>query len=238
MKKIRILLFVIFLSIILMSLNVNSAIVLKQSSPDINAFKNNNLLRFHVIANSNTAKDQYIKRKIRDEVITYMEKYSGMTYADFVCDIDDLNDYVNKILKDEGLNYKATLQLGTYNFPTRTYDELSLKAGQYKALRILLGQAEGTNWWCVLLPPLCVDNVEKESVDEDSIETTWNNVEFRFKFLEWFKQNENKSSEEENKEDYEFELLNILQEKLDLLFKDTIVNNNFKNEEYITSEHI
>ncbi|MFW6281607.1 MAG: stage II sporulation protein R [bacterium] len=198
MKKIRILLIVIFLAIVLMSLNVNSAIVLKQTYPDIKAFKNNNLLRLHVIANSNSTRDQYIKRLIRDKVISYMDRYSELRYSDLVNELEVLNNYINNIIEDEGVNYKANIELGNFYFPSRTYDDLSLKAGEYKALRIILGQGEGTNWWCVLLPPLCLDNEVK---DNDDIENAFTqDIEFRFKILDWLRK-EDEMEKEDKSED-------------------------------------
>ena len=205
LKKIRILLVLFSLAVILMSINVNSAIVLKQSNEDIRAFKNNNLLRFHVIANSNTTRDQYIKRKIRDNVITYMSKYERKTFIDFAEEIDDLNIYINDILKKEGLNYKADIELGRYYFPSRTYEDMTLSAGDYKALQILLGQAKGSNWWCVLLPAVCIENEEQED------DTLADKIEFRFKILKWLNQDKEVYDEEQARESQYIEMYKKLE---------------------------
>lgn len=178
MKKIRILLGLIILSIIIMSLNVNSAFVLKNSSKDINAYKNQNLIRLHVIANSNSPQDQYIKRKIRDKVQLYMGKFNSITVLEKKDELKKLKLYIDKFLEDNGFYYKSRVEFGSYYFPVRTYDDLTLPAGKYRALKIVLGKGKGSNWWCVLLPPMCIEN--KELAGKNG-----SNIEIRFKIIEW-----------------------------------------------------
>ncbi|NLJ84459.1 MAG: stage II sporulation protein R [Halanaerobiaceae bacterium] len=191
-KRLRIILFLIFLCIILMSINVNSAFQSGDNEGLINAFAEDNLLRLHVIANTNSPRDQYIKRLVRDRITEYIASLA----ASGKLEIDNLilEEYLGMILKEEGVKYKARVELGEYYFPTRTYDELRLEAGNYKALKVILGKGEGSNWWCVLLPPLCIE--EAENIDSDK------KLEFRLKIVEWLqgKDKEEKMNYAENKE--------------------------------------
>lgn len=181
MKKFRVLLALLLLSIIIMSINVNSAFVVKDSNNLVSAYKNNNLLRLHVLANSNSPKDQYLKRFVRNKVLQYISDSVERKNFNINKEIVNLDKYIEGILLEENVSYKAETELGTYFFPSRTYDDLTLPAGRYKALKIILGKGKGTNWWCVLLPPMCIENKETENIERE-------NIEFRFKIVEWFKE--------------------------------------------------
>jgi len=183
MKKLRVLLGLIFITIVLMSINVNSALVLKDSNKLINAYKNNSLVRLHVIANSNSPRDQYIKRNVRNQLLAYMGKYGDKDKIELNDDLYKIEDFINKTLKKKGIDYGAKVELGVYSFPDRTYQELTLPAGRYKALKVELGQGGGANWWCVLLPPMCIE-------DQKKINTDSKQIIFRFKILDWFNNRE------------------------------------------------
>lgn len=173
-KKLRIIFFLIFLCIILISINVNSAFQTGDNEEFINAFAEDKLLRLHVIANTNSPRDQYIKRLVRERLTEYIAFLASSGNLDL--DIMELEEYLNTILEKEAVKYKARVELGEYYFPTRTYDEFRLIAGNYKALKVILGKGEGSNWWCVLLPPLCIE--EAESIDGEK------KLEFRLKIVE------------------------------------------------------
>ena len=120
-----------------------------------------NIIRLHVIANSNTADDQDLKLKVRDAVLNYMkEKLEGSTGIEESISIVKENlDNIKSIAVLEIERYKkdypVNLSLGNYPFPTKEYGDVALPAGNYQALRIVIGKGEGANWWCVLFPPLC-----------------------------------------------------------------------------------
>lgn len=176
MNKVRIFLILIIITIILTSLNVNSAFLIRESSNLINAYNNNNLLRLHVVANSNSVRDQYIKRLVRDKVIKYLAESNDKELV--LSDLGVVKKYIEKILYEEGFYQDAKVEIGKFYFPERTYDELTLPEGEYRALRVILGRGEGANWWCVLLPPLCID--KQQSTDKSD------QIEFRFKIAELF----------------------------------------------------
>lgn len=136
------------------------------------------LLRLHVVANSNSPHDQYIKRIVRDKVIKYFEDNLETLESDLKGELNKIDGFVAGILKSEGADYGVEIELGQYYFPGRTYANLTLQQGKYKALRIALGSGEGSNWWCVLLPPLCIENKEGEKMDDEKII-------FKSKLIEW-----------------------------------------------------
>ena len=190
MRKMKILLGLILFSIIIVSLNVNSALVLKEPNQLIDAFKNNSLVRLHIIANSNSPADQYLKRKIRNQLTTYIGKFPDKENIVLEEKIDEIDKYINSILEVEGVNYKAQIELGSYYFPDRTYDNLTLPAGRYKALKVVLGKGKGANWWCVLLPPMCIEDQKNGNFADQKIE-------FRFKIFEWFMEKKKGDDEKE-----------------------------------------
>lgn len=124
--------------------------------------ENQDVLRLHIKADSNSEVDQAIKLEVRDSVLQYIDKYtcymnSKSETQDWV--EENLNNIVNVAnaeLLDQGVSYKATAKVGRFDFPDKQYGDKLYPAGEYDALQILLGSGQGNNWWCVLFPPLCL----------------------------------------------------------------------------------
>ncbi|MDU2065817.1 MAG: stage II sporulation protein R [Sporomusaceae bacterium] len=120
------------------------------------------VVRLHILANSNSQEDQAIKYKVRNAVVTYLtEKLAtAVTKADaeriIAQNEPEILAVANQVLQEESVDYSASLQQGNFAFPARTYGTLLFPAGDYDAVRILLGSGQGQNWWCVLFPPLCL----------------------------------------------------------------------------------
>ncbi len=178
MKKYKVFIVLLIVTIIYLTVNVSSAFVINEPDKTVPAYKNKNLLRLHVIANSNSPYDQYIKRYIRDEVIKKMSDYKNKNVINSE-KISKVKNYINKKLQENNINYTAEVSFGNYTFPMRSYGKLTLPAGKYRAVRIVLGTGKGSNWWCVLLPPLCLP--EKENTNSKSEN---NNIKFKFKIAE------------------------------------------------------
>lgn len=118
-------------------------------------------LRIHVRANSDSVADQKVKYEIKDEIVKYL--------TPIIEDCTGKNDAIEKIRKSESavnrlidrlllqkeFNYTAKISIRREVFPTRVYDGTTLPAGEYEAVIVELGKAEGANWWCVVYPPLC-----------------------------------------------------------------------------------
>lgn len=156
------------------------------------------VVRLHVLANSDTAEDQALKRKVRDAVIDYMRPYmlasaNKIQAEQILCEqLPIVQEIAQQIVRDSGYNHPVRVELGQHLFPTRTYGDLSLPAGNYQALRVLIGNAEGQNWWCVLFPPLCfVDatnslaiSAQTQQINEEISRQQM--PEIRFKLWEWW----------------------------------------------------
>jgi stage II sporulation protein R len=125
------------------------------------------LIRFHVIANSDLDADQKVKLKVRDAIL---EKFGPiMAQSDsrdeslFIIsdNIGEIEKTAYEVLKREGKNYEAKAMLGKSTFPIKQYGNITLPAGEYTALKVVLGEGDGKNWWCVMFPPLCFIDVTK-----------------------------------------------------------------------------
>ena len=171
----------------------------------------NSVFRLHVIANSNSKEDQNLKYIVRDKIIEYMKTIcqnctSKEETIKIVSDhLDDFMQIANQTIKDNGFSYNATVSLGNFEFPTKTYGDISFPSGYYDALKIKLGNSEGQNWWCVLYPSLCFVDVASGIVPEESkeeLQDTLNDEEYKlisdnndtsinlkFKLIEFFTQN-------------------------------------------------
>ena len=146
-------------------------------SDKVNKGLADNLIRLHVVANSDSEADQDLKRDVRDAVIGYMKeqlknsKDVEQTKQIIGENLDKIAQVAKAEIKRQGKDYEVKAMLGSYPFPTKVYGDVSLPAGQYQALKVVIGKGEGANWWCVLFPPLCfVDATHgtiPDSVKED-----------------------------------------------------------------------
>ncbi|SMB86821.1 stage II sporulation protein R [Desulfonispora thiosulfatigenes DSM 11270] len=131
---------------------------------------NDSLIRLHVLANSDSQADQDLKYKVKDEIV----KQFGPRLANNK-NIDETRAYldehlpeIEQVAKEKlislGSDYDVHTEIGNFNFPTKYYGDFSLPAGEYEALRVVIGNGSGANWWCVLFPPMCF--VQKEESSE------------------------------------------------------------------------
>lgn len=132
------------------------------------------LLRLHVLANSDDAADQSLKLRVRDRVLETVEPWldEGIT-ADSAGEIlkqrlPELTQAAQEEIQAAGYAYPVHLSVGQSFFPTRDYDGFSLPAGEYRSLRVIIGEGEGKNWWCVVFPPLCTASVT-ESLPQTAV---------------------------------------------------------------------
>lgn len=134
------------------------------------------VLRFHVLANSDSDADQTLKLKVRDSVLGFLEETmpemddASRTAAWMREHIDDIEAVSRETVAAEGADYPVTAAVTTCWFPDRTYGDLTFPAGNYEALRIEIGAAKGHNWWCVLYPGLCFLDSANAVVPEEGRE--------------------------------------------------------------------
>lgn len=130
-----------------------------------------NVIRLHIIANSDDEKDQELKLKVRDAVIAHMrDKYpEGASMDEAVAyvsnNLSEIRRVAEGVVRRSGSDMKVSVRFGEFPFPTKAYEDITLPAGMYRSVRIELGEARGKNWWCVMFPPLCIadDNTMRMS---------------------------------------------------------------------------
>lgn len=134
------------------------------------------VFRLHVIANSDSLEDQNLKYLVRDNILDYMNTLTnGITSKEEIINVisnnlESFRNIAQNTVYENGYNYEVTAEIGNFDFPTKTYGDVSFPAGYYDALRIKIGNAEGKNWWCVMFPPLCFIDVSSGVVPDDSKE--------------------------------------------------------------------
>ena len=123
----------------------------------------NGVIRLHVVANSDSAADQALKLKVRDRILgECSDEFSALNNIDAVsADICTSLPYIKKLAEDEiaknGYNYSVDVSYGTQSFPRKSYGDITFPEGDYQALKVVIGEGSGKNWWCVLFPRLCTD---------------------------------------------------------------------------------
>ena len=171
-----------------------------------------NVLRLHVLANSDSEEDQALKLRVRDEILAHCsprlaECQSRAEAEETVLAMQsEILAVAQRTVFEEGYDYGVSVTLGEEEYPERTYDSLCFPSGEYLSLRVCIGEAEGKNWWCVLFPPLCLETASiktRKEAEEAFIaagftpeqykiitETDKVTYRIRFKFLEileeWF----------------------------------------------------
>ena len=126
------------------------------------------VIRLHVLANSDSEADQALKLKVRDRVLETAEEYFTPgatleeTQAVLTAHLADIAAAGAEQVAEEGYQYPVTVSMEeNYWFPTKEYTDFALPAGNYTALRVVIGEGRGQNWWCVVFPPLCLGSVSE-----------------------------------------------------------------------------
>lgn len=149
------------------------------------------IIRFHVVANSDTVEDQLLKQKVRDEIIAFIEpltkecETTEETKQLLEVSLPILKEIAQEVIQAEGKTYPVYVALDKANFPTKAYGDIVLPAGEYRACRIVIGEGKGENWWCVMYPPLCYLDVAsgvvplegKEQLQQELSEDQYNLVQ-------------------------------------------------------------
>lgn len=164
------------------------------------------IIRLHVIANSDETADQTLKKEVKDQVVTYLRSKMNQAASiqaarQVICqEMDALKEIAEKKIRQEGYDYPVTVSLGTTYFPVKEYGDMAFPAGDYEALRVQIGESKGRNWWCVMYPSLCLVDGVYQTVPESSkdklkqvLSTSeyqslvdgGEDVQFRLRFLDW-----------------------------------------------------
>lgn len=166
----------------------------------------NSVVRLHIMANSDTEADQELKLKVRDDVSEFLAPLLAQsqgvedTKSIISQNIKNIEEEAEKSIKKHGYTYGATAVLGNFYFPQKSYENTTFPAGNYDALRIVIGEGKGHNWWCVLYPQLCFTVSENGELplqshkklknvltdDEYNLITSKSNIKLKLKILELF----------------------------------------------------
>lgn len=166
----------------------------------------NDVFRLHILANSDSDEDQALKLKVRDAVLEESsEIFSGSLTVEEAAalaerNIDSFTETAEKVIAENGYDYSVKCEVDKVYFDERTYGTATLPAGEYNALRIIIGEGEGHNWWCVMFPALCLpavtdtDEVLEEAMDSGALTAeeialiqSPENYEVKFYFVEIFR---------------------------------------------------
>jgi len=139
------------------------------------------VLRLHVIANSDTSVDQNLKLRLRDYILQEgKDIFNGSVNVENAVKkiepvLPELEKSAKAFVNQAGFDYDVKISLSNEYFTTRTYETVTLPAGKYLALRVVIGSGEGHNWWCVMFPPMCVPAADKK----DEIENVFSEKEIK-----------------------------------------------------------
>ncbi len=144
------------------------------------------IVRLHIIAQSDDAYDQYIKLRVRDGVLDASQALSldGNAADEIENNLSLIEDAARVVLASYGVTYSVHAQFGEFDFPAKTYGNVTLPAGKYTAVRVVLGNGGGQNWWCVMYPPLCFTSETTANFDKETVDliTKSGSPQFKIKF--------------------------------------------------------
>lgn len=161
------------------------------------------VLRLHVVANSDSAEDQTVKLQVRDAVLAQAEPLlegvedSRSAERILTPHLAELEQTAAEVLSAQGFEDAVAVSITEQWFPTKEYESFALPAGQYRALKVVIGEGKGQNWWCVVFPPLCFAAVTEEVVaaaaeaglSEEQVALITGQDEgyvLKFKIIEWW----------------------------------------------------
>ena len=138
------------------------------------------VFRLHVIANSDTEKDQELKLKVKTRIVEYLKEILGedagldATKEGVLTHLTEIEQEAEKLIQEQGFDYSVKAVVEKTYFPEKTYGDCTFPSGEYEALNVKIGKAKGKNWWCVLYPSLCflddtygiVEEEKKEDLKE------------------------------------------------------------------------
>ena len=165
------------------------------------------LIRFHVIANSDSEENQNLKIKVKDKVIDYLYPYLNASQSldesrQIIKDrMQEVKKLAEEVIKDNNYKYSIKVELSRENFPDKSYGKITLPQGNYEAFRIIIGDGQGKNWWCVMFPPLCFVDESKAEVEYDKTENKINSKKDNFNLETEINSDESKSGELDKQKD-------------------------------------
>ncbi len=158
------------------------------------------VLRLHILAASDSEEDQALKLKVRDAILAETDGLLDGVLSTALAEetlrdtLPHIERIAQRVLAENGVSDSVRVELCDMHFDTRYYENITMPAGEYRALRVVIGEGKGHNWWCVVFPPMCLSSAcESELSDvlteqEVAIVTEPTRYEVRFKVVEWYQQ--------------------------------------------------
>ena len=150
------------------------------------------VFRLHILANSDTETDQQLKLKVRDGILEYTKELFGncqtreQAIRTAEKNLDKIKEKCQTVISENGFDYKIDAYITNMDFNTRVYENFTLPAGKYDALRIVIGNGQGHNWWCMIYPSLCIPSAQKNkpelSLDSSEIDVISHSEQYEIKF--------------------------------------------------------
>lgn len=141
------------------------------------------VIRLHVVANSDSSEDQQLKLEVKEEIVSLLrnklrdDTSVSMAQKTLREHLEDVKMTASRYIQEQGYDYEVSAELGTCYFPVKEYGDMTFPAGEYKALKVNIGNAEGKNWWCVMYPTLCFVDSTYQVVPDESKEKLRENLE-------------------------------------------------------------
>lgn len=206
-KKGRVIIGVIVLSVLVLAFLFGVNHIQQKNEDSLQPRIARKILRFHILANSDSRGDQNVKKKVRDEVGQMLEpklaEAKSLSDTERIVEenMDAIVETAEQTLAENGFSYGAAARLAKVDFPVKTYGDYTFPAGKYEALQVTLGKGEGHNWWCVLYPNMCfqgsvyevvgdeADEKLRQVLSQEEYEDVFDsgNLKIRWKFLEYFR---------------------------------------------------
>lgn len=179
------------------------------------------LIRFHVIANSDSEEDQNLKLKVRDKVVEVLSEklasVKSIEEAEYILteNIECINKISKEVIEENNYTYEVNTMLSNENFPNKVYGDYIFPQGNYKAFRVIIGDGKGQNWWCVMFPSLCFVDESKNEVDSDTLKEEIECIEPKNETKTNENKDNNESSNSDNKIKFKVKLIEVIKDAID-----------------------
>lgn len=160
------------------------------------------VLRLHILADSDSEHDQKLKLKVRDALLEcgIFEEAASLKEAESAAaeKITEITEIAESVLRENGCDRPVTAELADVEFDERVYGDITMPSGEYRALQVKIGSAQGKNWWCVMYPPLCIpaacgdeelknDRSAEEIFSDEELDILYQPKKYRVRFAIWDK---------------------------------------------------
>lgn len=189
---------IFFLTGLIMSILITNCSAVIRDGRKLDGLRNS-VLRLHILAESNSEYDQSLKLKVRDALLesNIFESADSLESAEKIAQekLDEIVNIAESTLIENGCNLPVTAEIADVEFDERVYGDITMPSGEYRALRVKIGSAQGKNWWCVMYPPLCIpaacdveeDKSAEEVFSESELDIMYHPKKYEVRFAIWDK---------------------------------------------------